>query len=89
MAVFTTSNPDYKVEDFETSLSTNLNEAELNNLIKSLLVDASIVAEEHSNNLQFEFLIEGTLLRGKLKSHIMRYDIKCEKSLNIEYVLAF
>ena len=31
----------------------------------------------------------GKLLRGQLKSHIIRYEISCEETLEIEYFLAF
>lgn len=33
--------------------------------------------------------MQGHLLRGKLKSHILRYELTAEQTLTIEYVLSF
>ena len=39
--------------------------------------------------MTFDFLVNGKLLRGKLKSHLVRYDISCEQTVQIEYFVAF
>lgn len=32
---------------------------------------------------RFEFIVEGYILRGKLKSHILRYELTPEQNLNV------
>jgi hypothetical protein len=32
---------------------------------------------------RFEFIVEGYILRGKIKSHILRYELTAEQTLNI------
>ena len=44
---------------------------------------------EQTDLPRFEFLIEGQLLRGELKSHIIRHNLTAEQTLHIEYVLSF
>jgi hypothetical protein len=33
--------------------------------------------------------VEGKLLRGELKSHILRHELTAEQTLHVEYVLSF
>jgi len=32
---------------------------------------------------RFEFLVEGYILRGKIKSHILRYELTPEQTINV------
>lgn len=41
------------------------------------------------DKVNFDFLVNDKLLRGKLKSHLARYEISCEQVINIEYFIAF
>jgi hypothetical protein len=47
--------------------------------LKELLPDV----QGNVDDLVFEFLVEGKLLRGKVKSHLVRYGISCEGVLTI------
>lgn len=47
------------------------------------------IDQQTLDKISFDFLVEGKLLRGKVKSHIVRYDISCEKVIQIEYFIAF
>ena len=38
---------------------------------------------------RFEFIVEEKLLRGELKSHLLRYELTAEKTLHIEFTLSF
>ena len=44
--------------------------------------------EEELLGVRFEFLIGDEILRGKIKSHLIRYSIGSEQTLDIEYFLA-
>ena len=44
--------------------------------------------EQVLNKLHFEFLIGGELLRGKIKSHLVRHNISTEGVVDVEYFLA-
>lgn len=35
------------------------------------------------DRVDFDFLVNGKLLRGKIKSHLVRYEISCEQVVEI------
>ena len=49
---------------------------------------ADRIDEETLEKLYFEFLIGGELLRGKIKSHLVRHTISSEGVVEVEYFLA-
>lgn len=87
IAVFTTKLTNLHIDATEITISTDLNEHNLNHLLKNLM--ESQIDQQTLDRTTFEFLVEGQILRGKLKSHLVRYEIKCEHTINIEYVLGF
>jgi hypothetical protein len=56
--------------------------------LKQLLI-AYGIEENAISNVFFDFLVGGKLLRGKIKSHVVRYEIGCEDVLDVEYFVAF
>jgi len=49
---------------------------------------ADRIDEQTLARLHFEFLIGGELLRGKIKSHLVRHSISSEGVVEVEYFLA-
>ena len=62
-------------------ISTEFDEETLNKVLRQML--ESTLDQQTVDRLNFDFLVEGKLLRGKIKSHLVRYEIGCEKVIQI------
>ncbi|KAM3133338.1 hypothetical protein pb186bvf_014499 [Paramecium bursaria] len=74
---------EYKLENNQISLQGELTKEELSNLVTQLLEQ-----EGQSSEVQFDFIIGGSILRSSLGDHIINNDIRTEQTLDIEYMFA-
>ena len=74
----------YQLPENPISIPTEFIETSLSDLINQMLTEQN--GEE--SNAKFEILINNELLRGNLKSHIMKNNISSEKNLIIHYCFA-
>lgn len=83
-AVFKTELPEeYKVEELPITLETKSKSEVLSEVVTQLLENDS-----KSSNNQFCFRINGKLLRSNLKSHIKKYNLSPETTIEIFYSFA-
>lgn len=85
--IFKTAMPEeYRLSENPISIPTNFTETSLSDLINQMLTEKNELSSPSSE--KFEILINNELLRGTLKSHIMKNNISSEKNLVIHYCLA-
>lgn len=56
-------------------------------IVKEILEDK--IDQQTLDKIDFDFLINGKLLRGKIKSHLIRYEISVEQIVEIQYFVAY
>lgn len=80
-----TKQAEYAVPDSPFSLAGSVTGVELNSLIKSLLKDSGTDVE----NVEFDFLAVGEILRLSLKEHLENRSISLESSVDVEYFVKY
>lgn len=81
----TTKQQHYAVPDIPYSIGANVAHEELNTLINTLLKEDT----SHSKDIEFDFLVFGEFLRGRLGDHLREKTISFEDVIEIEYVERF
>ncbi|XP_033108271.1 ribosome biogenesis protein WDR12-like [Anneissia japonica] len=82
-ARFVTKQQQYAVPEFPFSVPANVGASELSALINKLLNEEK--AEEDVEQLDFDFLIDGELLRVSVSNHMEEKGISSETVVEIEY----
>jgi len=82
--VFTTNLDDqYKLPKNPLNLKASSTNTDLNDLVKQILSKLN-----KPTNKDFDFLINGDILRGDIRSHLLKHKIENEKNIVIEYEIA-
>lgn len=82
--VFKTSLADtYKIPQNPINIKTSVTNLDLNELIKQILSKLN-----KPSNRDFDFIINGEILRGDLRSHLLKHKIENEKNITVDYVLS-
>ncbi|KAK6620315.1 hypothetical protein RUM44_006716 [Polyplax serrata] len=79
---FITKEEQYAVPDAPFAVSSNIVVKELNALVNELLQESQISSHKH---VDFEFLVDGELLRTNLQEHLDLKEISTENVVSIEY----
>ncbi|XP_064401784.1 ribosome biogenesis protein WDR12 homolog isoform X1 [Halichondria panicea] len=85
-ASFFTKDSRYFVQDTSFSLPVNVTPTELSSLICQLLESNEADISNKLSSTQFDFLINGELIRDSLDSHVTSRDLPTENVIAIEYV---
>ena len=82
--IFKTSLKDiYKIPQNPINIKTSATNTELNELLKQILAKLNKECNE-----DFDFLINNDILRGDLRSHLLKNKIENEKNITLEYTIA-
>ena len=83
--VFKTDLPEeYRVPANKLDIQANFTQNELNQTLTQLLA-----ALKKPSNKTFDFVIKGELLRGTIRSHLLKVGLATEKNVEVFYVDAF
>lgn len=84
---FITRDPKYAVPSFPINVKSTSTPEEFDQIIKSLIAKDN--ANINLENIEFEFLINGKILRNEIKDFIQKENINPEVNIEVEYFAKF